>query len=452
MAVTSSLPAGPNAGALRQLMQYSFRPEKYFKENQINFGNTFTGEFKGFGKFVFLSDPDAIHDVFHGDPKFLLSGEGNDFLKQSLGNNSLLVLEGEEHARQRKPLMEPFDGSNVLPHAAVIKDATCEQMNTWRSGKIIRLEDEFREITLQVILRTVFGLRTKRQLAPLSAKLQKVLKLGTNPNVFMASLIPDNLKSLTVWRSYNKRIKEIDEDIYALIDERRKDPDAKLRKDALSLLIKFTREDGTPLSDEELRDQLYTLLMAGHDTTAVALAWAFEQILLKQSITDNILTDIDTKYMESGSSINFRSHFPYLESTIYESLRFRPVVPFVARKLKVSFEAGGIEYPAGVHLAPCAMLTHTRNDLFPKADKFIPHRFLEQKPDPNSWLPFGGGRRKCIGTQLALFEMKVVIATILQRSKLELVNKPSTHFARRGFLLAPPNRLKVKVKEVSAWI
>jgi len=412
----NALPAGPKSPSLWQLGRYVLRTYEFFDRCRARFGAPFTCSFAGFGKFVFLEDPEAIKDVFTGPAEVLHSGEANAFMAETLGKNSLLVLDDDEHWRQRKPQLAPFAGERMKAHAEVMREATLERMQTWRPGARIRLEDECREITLQIILRTIFGSRDER----FAKKLRELMAELDHPLGLLAGFVPKFVRPLTPWRRITRLLGAIDADIYALIRERRSDPAGAT--DVLSSLLPLAHEDRTPLTDTELRDHLFTLLIAGHDTTAVALAWMFELLLR------------DREALASAADER------YLEAAIHESMRLRPVVPFVARLLKRDFVAGGREYPAGVSLCPCMLLAHRNPESYPEPLRFRPERFVGKQPDPYRWFPFGGGRRRCLGQMFALFEMKIVIATILEHARLELVDATELRMRRKGILLAPASR------------
>jgi len=427
-----TLPPGPRSPSLWQFLHYILRPYPFLDGVRRRYGMPSTVRFSGHGSIVLLSDPASVKDVFTGDPHVLHSGESNAFLGETLGPNSLLVLDDEAHWHQRTPLMPPFHGERMRAHTDAIRNATLRRMEGWGPGGGVELEEECREITLQVILETVFGDPDPA----FAGMLRDFMKLVDTPFALLASRIPRRIRPFTPWRGIVKGLRRIDEAIYALLARHRAAPPGE---DVLSLLFRMKHEDGEPLSDAELRDHLMTLLLAGHDTTAIALGWAFEQILGHPEVLARIREEVARGSDET----------PYLDAAIKESHRLRPVVPLVIRLLKKPFVAGGREYPAGVHLAPCMLLLHRDPAIYPEPEAFRPERFLGKAPDPYTWFPFGGGRRRCIGMSFALHEMRIVLATILSRAKLELEPGRQSGVRRKGILLAPHDGTRAIVQELA---
>lgn len=423
------LPPGPRTPSLWQFLQYILRPYPFLDAARRRYGTPFTLRFSGHGSIVFLTEPQAIKDVFTGDPHVLHSGESNAFLGETVGPNSLLVLDDEAHWHQRTPQMPPFHGERMRGHTEAMRAATLRRMEGWGPGGGVQLEEECREITLQVILETVFG-----DPDPAFAEmLRGFMRLVDTPFALLASRIPRRIRPFTPWRPVVLGLKKIDVALYALLARHRAAPPGD---DVLSLLFRMKHEDGAPLTDEELRDHLFTLLLAGHDTTATALGWAFEHILSHPEVLARIRQEISKGLDET----------PYLDAAIKESHRLRPVVPLVIRLLKKPFVAGGREYPAGVHLAPCMLLAHRDPALYPDPETFKPERFLGHAPDPYAWFPFGGGRRRCVGMAFALHEMRVVLATVLSRANLGLEPGRKTGVRRKGILLAPRDGVRAIVR------
>jgi len=427
-----TLPPGPRSPSLWQFLQYILRPYPFLDGARRRHGAPFTVRFPRHGRIVMLSDPAAIKDVFTGDPHVLHSGESNAFLGETLGENSLLVLDDEAHWRQRVPQVPPFHGERMRAHTGAIRAATLRRMEGWRAGGTVELEEECRGITRDVILETVFGERDEAFAGFIRGFLEKV----DRPLALLGSLVPRRLRPFTPWRPIVIARRKLDAAIFSLLARRRAAPPAD---DVLSLLFRMTHEDGAPLADEELRDHLMTLLLAGHDTTAIALGWAFEQILSHPPALARIREEVSRGLDET----------PYLDAAIRESHRLRPVVPLVIRLLKKPFVAGGREYPAGVHLAPCMVLAHRDPALYPDPEAFRPERFLDKAPDPNAWFPFGGGRRRCLGMAFALHEMRVVLATILSRARFELEPGRKSGVRRKGILLAPRDGVRAIVLTAS---
>jgi cytochrome P450 len=426
-----TLPPGPRTPSISQFLNYILRPYPFLDRARAKYGSPFSLRFPRHGTIVFLTEPAAIKDVFTGDPHVLHSGESNRFLGETLGENSLLVLDDEAHWRQRVPQMPPFHGERMRAHTGAIREATLRRMRSWRAGGTVELEEECREITRDVILETVFGERDEA----FAALIRGFLGAVDRPLALLGTLVPRWLRPYSPWRPVVIARRKLDEGIFALLARRRAAPPGD---DVLSLLFRMKHEDGAPLSDQELRDHLMTLLLAGHDTTAVALGWAFEQILARPEVLARIREEV-AKDPDST---------PYLEAAIKESHRLRPVVPLVIRLLKEPFAAGGREYPAGVHLAPCMLLAQRDPANHEDPESFRPERFLGRAPDPYTWFPFGGGRRRCLGMAFALHEMRVVLATVLARAHLELEPTRKGGVRRKGILLAPRDGARALVRAV----
>ena len=439
-----TLPPGPRAPSIAQLTEYVARPFRFFDRARERFGTPFTIRLSRFGSFVMLTDPAAIRDVFTGDPHVLHSGEGNEFMADTLGPNSLLVLDDEPHARQRRALLPPFHGERMRAHTAAMRDATLRRVRDWRVGGRVRLEEECREITLEVILRTVFGLDGQAEIDRFGPKVRAFMKLAGSRFGLFADQIPERLRPV-FWAPFLKRLRAVTEPLLELVRERREE--GRGGQDVLSVLFAMKHENGEPLTDHELRDHLFTLLLAGHDTTAVSLGWTFVDVLKRPDVLARIQDELRQAFPTGAIEPEGLARLPYLDATIRESLRLHPVVAFVVRKLVRPFTAGGVEYPAGVHLAPCMLLAHRDPELFPDPLTFRPERFLDVRPDPYRWFPFGGGTRRCIGQAFALFEMRVVLATLLRTVDFELTH-PSERVRRHGLLLAPARRAAAVVTAV----
>lgn len=431
-----NLPAGPRRPALLQLVQYVFDTYGFLDRARERHGTPLTVRLPVYGAFVMLTDPAAVKDVFTGDPDALHSGEANEFMADTLGPSSLLVLDGDAHARQRRALLPPFHGEQMRAHATAMRAATLQRVETWLPGRSVRLEDECRAITLDVILQTIFGLAGGDEIERFRPRVSAFMDLAGSPFALFSELVPNRLRPL-VWAPFLRRLRAVTEPLLERIRTRRAEgPDGA---DVLSMLFGMTHEDGQPLGDQELRDHLFTLLLAGHDTTAVALGWAFRDLLSHPAVLADVQDELRAACPDGVVDADRLGRLPLLDATIRESLRLHPVVPFVVRRLTRPFTAGGVEYPPGTHLAPCMLLAHRDPELYDDPLSFRPERFLDGRPDPYRWYPFGGGARRCIGMSFALFEMRVVLATILSARRLEL-RRERVRVRRHGLLLAPSDR------------
>jgi cytochrome P450 len=388
-------------------------------------GNTFTARLGPRTRVVFLSDPAAVRAVFHGSPEQMNMGDINGLFRRVLGRNSLLVLDGEEHLRQRRMLLPPFRGPEVARHEAAMVAAAAEDLERWPEGAPFALQPRMQSMTLNVILGAVFGLEP----GPRRDELRRLLALLLELNTTLATTLPQlrvELGGRSPWGRLMRCTEEVDRALYAEIARRREQPDRPA--DVLSLML------AAGMSDGELRDQLLTMLVAGHETTATALAWAFERILRHPAVLDRIRAELaegDTRY---------------LDAAIKETLRLRPVVPITARKLSTPFDLDGRTYPAGTVLMPCIYLLHRNPDVYDEPGEFRPERFLGTQPQPYAWIPFGGGSRRCLGASFALAEMRAVMSTVLASVDLTVAEPADEAIVRRAFTLSPARGAMVVAK------
>jgi cytochrome P450 len=435
---------GPDLPAVVQTMMYLARPEEYLTSCHRKYGDVFAIETVIFGKEVCIVRPEMIKTVFTSDPNDVRAGEANVALEPLVGHKSVLLLDGAEHLRQRRLLMPPFHGERMRDYAAAMREITTAAVDAWPRGKPLTLHPEMQKITLDVILRTIFG--ADDALADeLRVRLANLLEHLSSP-LSMIGTVPAMRKEvfgLSPWARFRRAVEHTDELIFRQIAKRRREKsDGKAsRTDVLSMLLDARDEDGKPMSDRELRDELMTLLVAGHETTATELAWAFDLILRDERVLSRV---------KAESAEHERA--PYTDAAIKEVLRLRPVIPAVGRVTHAPLTLGSFEIPVGTLVVPGVWLTHRLGDVYDDAATFRPERFLDSKPDPYAWLPFGGGIRRCIGMAFALFEMRVVLSTILSRVRLELVEKEPARVQLRGFTHAPRGGVQVIVRDVARSI
>lgn len=445
---SSPLPPGPKAPAAWQLLHYSHSPLSYFDACARRYGDPFTIRLAGYGKFVMLASPDAVRDVFRGDGHALHSGEGNEFLINSVGANSVLVLDGDLHARQRRVLLPPLKGERMRAFFDAMQAATLEEIRGWPTGATLRMIEPMQRITLHVIVQVVLGMKPGAELAALAAKVLRVLELGRGRYGFIfLKILPIKLLQRMRWLSFYRRMHDLDGALYPLIAERRRKPAAERGDSILADLLAASHEDGASLRDQEIRDALVTMIFAGHDTTAVALAWALEQIVPRTDVVARIADEFLRVAGGGPLRADQLDQLDYLDGAIRESLRIRTILPFVVRLTKTAYTAGGREYPPGVILAPCSYLVHRREDLYPEPEKFRPERFLERRYAANEWFRFGGGIRMCLGVSFALYEMKVVLSTLFARVRLARMPGAKSYPVRRGIALAPDDGAMMVVAE-----
>jgi cytochrome P450 len=330
----------------------------------------------------------------------LHSGEGNDFLVPTVGPNSILVLDDEPHARQRRILLPTLKGERMRSFFDAMQGATLEAIHAWPVGRPIRMLEPMQQITLRVILQAVLGLEAGTSRDDIEGKIQRLLTQGRSRHTFiLLKILPVTLLQKTRWLPFYRRLHDLNESLYSLIAAGRRTSVAARGENVLADLLAAVHEDGQPLSDAEIRDALVTLIIAGHDTTSIALAWTLEQIVPRLDVVERITDELRRVTGGGPPSAEHLPRLEYLDAAVRESLRLRTILPFNVRLTKRAFTAGGREYPPGVILCPCNHLVHRRADLYPEPEAFRPERFLEKKYAGHEWFPFGGGNRTLGVTQ-----------------------------------------------------
>jgi cytochrome P450 len=387
---------------------------------------------------VILSDPEDIETVFKGDPRLMHAGEANQILRPILGDHSVLLLDEDRHLAQRKLMLPPFHGERMQRHREAMATAARQEIERWPASEPFALHPHMQAVTLEVIMRVVLGVRDAARLESLRNGLKGFLDHSVDARMFagFAILGPKRMRRTKLFR---RTIGPVDELLYEVIRERRAEGGLDKRDDVLSMLVQARHEDGEPMSDVELRDELMTLLVAGHETTATALAWALERIV---------------RHPEQMERLRAAAHSddddPYLDAVAQETLRRRPVLPVVLRKLTEPMEIGGRVLPAGVSVAPCIYLVHHRADVYPDPYAFRPERFLEKPPGTYTWIPFGGGLRRCLGGSFALLEMKTVLREVMRARTLRPAEPGPERMRRRAVTWAPARGARVVAGRLSA--
>jgi cytochrome P450 len=383
------------------------------------------------GTLVYLSDPDDIKKVFAGDPRVLHAGEANAMLGGVLGDSSILVVDDDVHRDRRRLMMPPFHRDAVVRQVDAMTEIAAANIAGWPVGEEFAVAPKMSEITLEVILRTVIGATDPARLAALRAVMPQLLKVN-----FWSSLAIANpeLQRRRPWRALSQRIEESDRLFYAEIAERRADPHLDERTDTLAMLVRATDEHGRTMTDRELRDQLITLLVAGHDTTATGLSWALERLTRHPEILD-----LAVRAAEAGDD-------DYLDAVAKETLRVRPVVFDVGRVLKEPMELAGYRLPAGVMVVPGIGLVHGNSDFYPDPERFYPDRMVGAALTPTTWLPFGGGNRRCLGATFAMVEMRVVLREILRRVDLATTTAAAERQRVKHVILVPHRGGRIRVR------
>ena len=420
----TALPPGPRYPRALQTLGWGVRPMPFMERCQERYGDIFTMKVAQEGTWIFLAHPDLVRQVFTGDPRVLHAGEGNVILLPVLGHHSVLLLDEQPHMAQRKLLLPAFHGERMQGYGDLMREIARREIATWPAGEPVALLPRMQALTLEVIMRTVFGVEEGRRLDELRSALERLTKVTTRPTTMaIAALLgPRRISRFNLLRH---ELAPVDRPLLEHIRARRQARDLESSDDILSMLLLARHEDGEPMSDRELRDELMTLLLAGHETTATSLAWAFERLVRHPEKLERLRAEA----LEGGDE--------YADAVAKETLRLRPVLPLVARTLQEPMEIGGYEIPAGVTLAPCIHLIHRRPDVYPEPRAFRPERFLEQPAGTYTWIPFGGGVRRCIGASFALFEMRQILQTIATGTELAPAVPEDERVTRRAITLVP---------------
>jgi cytochrome P450 len=459
------LPPGPSDLAPVQLHAWLRHPIRFMEENAAKFGPTFTVRWPGSPPVVMTSDPVAIRDVFTGDADVFHAGEANAVLRIAVGENSLLLLDGPRHLRERKLMMPPFHGERMRSYAQAMIDITEREVAAWPDRAPFSFHAATQRMTLDVILRVVFGLADDAHFETRRETVARFVELGTSPvaNLLMFTLPPERAESIlrsaarpfTTWPLNHspdawvpwKNFVEVGDAVRAVL----LDAIATSRgsgaegRDVLSLLLSARDEQGQPMTENELHDEMLTLLLAGHETTATTLAWAMHELLRHPDVLARVTEEV--RSIDEGTLADQAPKLTYLDAVIKETLRVHPVVPIVVRLLKQDVTVGGRRYPRDVAIAPAIYLAHHRDDRWPDPKRFDPLRFLDEKPDPYGYFPFGGGSRRCIGMAFSLFESKMMLATILRRTSLFAISDAPETVTRRGVTFAPASGVQVRRAE-----
>ena len=431
----STLPPTPAVPPLAQTAWWLARPINLMEHCRRRIGEQFSVRFLGFERaMVMLSDPDAIRALYTEHSHGLPPGRSTALLPV-LGPRSVLLLEGTEHLARRRLMLPAFHGERMRSYEGIVRDAAERQIASWPLEQPLALHPCMQALTLEVILRAVFGVSDSERGRRLREQLPRLLSLSASAGLQLRVLLSRRLRQGDPLERLREVTREIDELLLGEIAERRADGRFAERDDILSLLMSARFEDDGQMGDRELRDQLLTLLLAGHETTATALAWTFDLLVRHPAALARLTAEV-----------NEGSEDEYLRAVIAESLRLRPVVPLAGRRLATELRAGEWTLPAGTDVTPAIWLTHTRADLYPEPYSFRPERFLEGAPTTYGWIPFGGGIRRCLGASFAEFEMRVVLQSVLRERELEAVGPRPERMARRNVTLSPRHGTRVRVK------
>ncbi|HUB72958.1 MAG TPA: cytochrome P450 [Solirubrobacteraceae bacterium] len=436
---TATLPPGPRMPSALQTALWFRRAQWLLGACQARFGAMFTLTIANEHTWVVTSDPDVIKQVFTGDPRLLHAGEANRVLLPILGPNSVLLLDEAAHMGQRKLMLPAFHGERMQRYGQLMAQVAGEEIERWPLGRPYPLRPRMQAVTLEIILRAVFGVSEEPGVERLRSELRRLLDITTSPRhtAVLAVLGPERLPRVPAFR---RDLERLDRAVYEQISERRRAGDLAERDDIMSLLLQATHEDGSPMSDRELRDELLTLLIAGHETTANALSWAVERLCRHPEKLERLTEEARGGASSSGESA-------YMQAVIQETLRLRPVISIVARRLVEPMELGGHLLPAGAAIVPSIYLVHHRGDVYPQPFQFRPERFLEDEggrpPGTYTWIPFGGGVRRCLGAAFAQFEMEVVLRELVLRRTLAPGRPRSERVYRRAITETPRHDAEV---------
>ena len=413
------------------LARFARRPLDLLLAWHARYGDVFTVRFPGFGTGVYVADLSAIRALFSGDQADLRAGEANSIMEPVVGGHSVLVLDGPQHLRQRRLLLPPFQGAHVSKFRETIREVAEREVSTWRVGERLVVRERMRALTFEVICRAVFGVSEPERVERLKAALMAVMDTGS---VFLASrALRADLGPLSPGGRLSRRLRGADVLLYEEIRARRGAADLEQRSDVLSLLLRARDEEGRTMSDEELRDELFTMLAAGHETTATGLAFAVDQLIRDRRVLGRLREEL----ADAGDV--------YLEATVKEALRMRPVLDAAQRTLAEPREVAGWTLPRGLRVYPAIAVVHHRADLYRRPEAFRPERFIEEGAESYAWLPFGGGVRRCIGAALAQAEMAEVLRVVLGRCELEPERGRPDPVVMRGIILAPKYGVPVRV-------
>jgi cytochrome P450 len=457
--MTTTLPRGPRRPSPIQLAQWTLRPTELLESCERRFGDAFTLRLPGFPPFVVVSTPDAVRDVFAGDPEIMLAGKANAILEPLLGSNSVLLLDGKRHLRERKLMMPPFHGERMRAYGNAMREIADRVIDELPLHTELPFATAMQEITLEVILRTIFGLEEGARKGRLRDVLLENMGAAMSPAMFLLSVFfptrlgsmmrigatpielgPVDVSRFVPWRALARSARAMDE---LLFEEITKSRTADRREDVLAMLAAARDEAGVPMSDAELRDELLTLLLAGHETTATTLAWTAGRVLERPDVLAKLREEIASA---GDASPDVIAQLPYLDATIKEALRLEPIVPMVVRYLPEPMRIGRLDLPADVYVAPSIYLAHRRRDVWGEdALEFRPERFLERKVSSHEYFPFGGGARRCLGMAFAMYESKIVFAQLVRRLDMRLAPGARPRRVRRGVTFAPEGGLPIVV-------
>ncbi|OUL34635.1 cytochrome P450 [Nostoc sp. T09] len=440
----SQLPNSITSPSWWQLINWIADPIGFQHRYSQKYGDIFSMHLSGIGSYVIIGNPQAIQEIFNQDSKFDI-GRGNELAKPLLGQNSLMLMDGDRHRRERKLLMPPFHGERLQDYAKQICLITKQIASKWQIGQPFIVRSAMQKVSLEVILQIVFGLSEGERYQQLKPLLTSWLDMTDSPlrsSMLFLRFLQKDWGTLTPWGRMKQRQRQVHDLLQAEITEKTTKQDEQRGSDVLSLMMAARDENGQAMSDEELRDELLTILFAGHETTATTLAWAFYQIHQHPDVLEKLQHELDS-LGENPNPMEI-AQLPYLTAVTQETLRMYPVIPgLFPRITKSSMKIAGYQFDAETTFMPSIYLVHYREDLYPNAEQFKPERFLGRHYSASEYLPFGGGSRRCLGHALAQLEMKLVLATVLSKYQLSLAENKPVKVQRRGFTLSPTGGVRM---------
>jgi cytochrome P450 len=429
---------GSRAPGVSQLLHYARDPLGFLPDQQRRFGDIFSVRFPYFGQIVYVAEPELVKALFTGDPAVFHAGEANaTVLEPALGPNSVLTLDDAPHLRQRKLLLPPFHGERVERYGELIREITRREMESWPVGESFAIRPHTQKITLAVIMRAVFGVHDEKRLARFAVLIDDFAR-----RVGLVASVPPlrrNLGGLSPWGRFLRSRQALDAFIYEEIALRRAEAETEERDDVLSLLLGARDEEGEPMNDRELRDEMVTVLGAGHETTATGLAWAVERLAHNPAVLAKLRRSLAADEED------------YLAATVKETLRARPVIVDVGRKLTAPATLGDHELAAGSFVLAAIAALHYRQDTFPEPQAFRPERFLDTKVDNYAWIPFGGGVRRCIGAAFAEYEMRTILREFVELAELRPAETKAEKVKIRNITLVPARGARVVLERPLAY-
>ena len=429
------MPPGPRWPASVQTLAWMTRPGPLLSRCRARYGDTFTIKFTYEGSWVMLADPGLVGQVFTGESGELNGGEANRVLGPILGSQSVILLDGEPHLHRRKLMGSSFGARHSDRQAHLIREVAEREVASWPVGGTLRLLPRMHELTLEVMMRCVLGELSEARTEELRRPLRELLDWSTEPRAIVALFSLGPSAATVRFTPLHGLLARVDGTLLREVEQRRRDPHLDERDDVLSMLVQARDEDDRPMSPRDIRDQLVTLLVAGHETSASALTWALERLLRTPPA------------LERATAAARADQNEYLDAVCKETLRLRPVLPLVGRRVMKPIRLDGWTVPTGSTLAPCMYLLHRREDIYPRAGEFRPERFLDGPNRSFTWVPFGGGTRRCLGASFALLEMREVLRAVLAGVRLRALHPDGERMRRRAVAWAPRRGGEVVVLE-----